>query len=292
MNLLISGADGQLGQALQQQAAKLGNIDTVTAFNRQSFDLTDSARCRHILRKLKPDALINAGAYTAVDKAESEPETANRINGDSVGVLAKACRELDCRFIHVSTDYVFNGCGHRPYRPDDPVDPINAYGAGKALGEHLALKNNDQSVIVRTAWVYAATGRNFVNTMLRLMAEKPQLNVVCDQIGTPTWATSLADCLLQLTDRADLTGIYHYTDAGVASWYDFAKAIQTLSSQSRVKTCDIRPCDSSAFPTPARRPSFSLLDKSRLYHDLNLTPVYWRDALSRMLEELECPNVS
>lgn len=279
MKVLITGAGGQLGQALQ----KLIPGDVIAAPS-SVLDITDAARVATFVREAAPDVLINAAAYTAVDRAENEADTAYTINADAVGYLAKAAADCAARFVHVSTDFVFDGQSGRPWRPDDTTGPLGVYGASKLRGEELA---GDDALIVRTAWVYGLAGNNFVHTMLRLMAERDRIGVVCDQIGTPTCAASLADGIWRMIE-VNAKGVFHYTDSGVASWYDFAVAIQEEALQLGLldRAIPIEPISTSAYPTPARRPSYSVLDKQSTIDLIGRAPSHWRVNLRHMLRQL------
>ena len=280
MNALIIGKSGQVAWELQQTCPEHINAK---AFGRDDIDITDLANIEKVLSTFKPDIIINASAYTAVDKAESDKENAYLINGTAVEYLAKAAKQHGIRLIHISTDFVFDGSKNTPYTVNDIPNPINVYGASKLAGEHAIAKYcPDNSTIVRTSWVYSSHGNNFVKTMLRLMAEKDELNVVSDQIGCPTNAKGLAQFLWQLAEQESLEPIYHYSDLGVASWYDFEIAIQEIAYATGKLTTEIpiKPIPSSKYPTPAKRPSFSLL-----------TPcphaVHWRERLKNNLREFK-----
>lgn len=283
MKLLITGANGQLGQALQRAQAMMGGDIDILAVSRAELDIGDADAVAAFVDAAKPDLLINAAAYTAVDKAESDIDAAFRINGDAVGYLSRAASAVGARFVHVSTDFVFDGEAGRPYRSDAPTAPLGVYGASKRRGEELA---GAGALIVRTAWVYGGHGNNFVRTMLRLMAERDELRVVADQIGTPTWATSLAQAIWKLV-AADARGIYHYTDSGAASWYDFAVAIQeeALAIGLLDRAIPVLPIPSSAYSTPARRPHYSILDKEATSALIGAPP-HWRSNLRLMLAEV------
>ena len=280
MKLLITGAGGQLGQALQAVVPR--DVDIVAAPS-AALDIGDADAVAAYIDAVKPDLLINAAAYTAVDKAEGDADAAFRINGEAVGYLSRAVAASGARFVHVSTDFVFDGEAGRPYAPDAPTAPLGVYGASKLRGEQQA---GDEALIVRTAWVYGSRGANFVRTMLQLMAERDELRVVADQIGTPTWATSLADGIWKLA-AADARGIYHYTDSGAASWYDFAVAIQeeALVLGLLGRAIPVVPIPSIAYPTPARRPHYSVLDKEGTSALIGVPP-HWRANLRRMLAEV------
>ncbi len=280
MKVVITGAGGQLGSALQATAPTHA---LVTAIDVQDVDLTDADALRSFITAEAPAVLINAAAYTAVDKAESEEGLAKAINADAVAVMASAMESLGGKLVHVSTDFVFDGQSSRAYRSDDARAPISAYGRTKAEGEdHL----RQSDILVRTAWVYAAGGANFVRTMIRLMNERDELGIVSDQIGSPTWATGLANTIWGLI-AAEQSGTFHHSDAGVASWYDFAVAIgeeaKALGLISQLPV--IRPITTAQYPTPAARPAFSLLDCQTTREALADTPVHWRDNLRSMLKE-------
>jgi dTDP-4-dehydrorhamnose reductase len=257
MRLLIAGAGGQLGRALQ---ARVPVGATFLAPPEADFDITDAGRVADIIAASGATHLVNAAAYTAVDKAETEIATAQRINVDAVALLANAARAAGLGFIHVSTDFVFNGNTSTPYTPDAPTSPLGVYGQTKRDGERAA---GADALIVRTAWVYAAAGNNFVKTMLRVMAERPEVRVVADQIGTPTHAAGLASALWALAANG-AKGHFHWTDAGAASWYDFAVAIQedAMALGMLAHAVPIIPIATRDYPTPARRPAYSVLDKT------------------------------
>ena len=256
---------------------------------RKELDMSQVGQVAGVMDEVRPDAVINAAAYTAVDKAEQERELAQAVNATGVAALAECCRALDAYLLHVSTDFVFNGSASRPYSPDSPRDPLRVYGATKAAGERAIEASRDRGwCIIRTAWVYSSHGNNFVKTMLRLMNDKPALGVVGDQVGTPTWAKGLAQvCWAALTSGTE--GVYHWTDAGVASWYDFAVAIQQLGIEKKLldTAIPISSIATEAYPTPAVRPAFSVLDKSSLYKALpEVEAHHWRAQLSAMMDEL------
>jgi dTDP-4-dehydrorhamnose reductase len=280
MKVVITGSDGQLGRALQTSAPT--GVELV-AVGRQQLDISDGNAVEAFIGSAAPALLINAAAYTAVDKAETETGLAARINAEGPGHLAAACAAKGARFIHVSTDFVFDGVAGIPYRPDQQPAPIGVYGATKLAGEHAALNALPDALIVRTAWVYGVTGHNFVRTMLRLMAERDEVRVVADQIGTPTFAGGLAEALWAL-DAVRATGVHHWTDSGAASWYDFAVAIQdeALALGLLDRTVPVVPIATSDYPTPARRPHYSVLDKSAATALIGAPP-HWRVNLRHML---------
>jgi dTDP-4-dehydrorhamnose reductase len=281
--ILITGANGQLGWELRRSAPAAVEV---VAYSSGELDITNGALTEEIVARQRPAVIINAAAYNAVDKAESEAERAFAVNRDGVDNLAAAATVVGARIIHISSDFVFAGGQSRPYRPDDTASPCGVYGESKLAGERVLLAKYGNYAIIRTAWVYSAHGGNFVKTMLRLMAER-DLGVVADQIGTPTWAHGLARALWQTVDMG-LTGLYHWTDAGVASWYDFACAIQeeALALGILSRAVAIKPLSSRDYPTPARRPSYSVLDKSTLWKILGSAAPHWRVSLRKMLREL------
>ena len=280
MKVLITGASGQLGGALQRTAPAHAELNAIDV---EDVDLSDSAMLRARLAVEAPDLILNAGAFTAVDKAEDEEDLARAVNADAVGVMVEAMAETGGRLVHVSTDFVFDGNSPRPYRPQDERFPLSVYGRTKAEGEdHLRASD----LLVRTAWVYEAGGANFVATMLRLMRERDSLNVVSDQIGSPTRATGLAETTWALVE-AGAQGIFHHSDAGVCSWYDFAVAIAEEAHEIDLieRIPDIRPISTREYPTAATRPPFSLLDCRATRDLLGDRPVHWRANLRAMLKE-------
>ncbi|MFO1261038.1 MAG: dTDP-4-dehydrorhamnose reductase [Sphingomonadaceae bacterium] len=282
MKALITGANGQLGWSLQQTApAGAELICTDVA----ELDICDAAAVDAFVAQHKPDLILNAAAYTAVDKAESEEALALRINAEAVANLAAAARSHNARLVHVSTDFVFDGVSGVPYAPDAVPAPVSAYGRTKLAGEQAA---GTSALIVRTAWVYAPKGHNFVRTMLRLMAERDEVRVVADQIGTPTYAPDLAAALWALAEKG-VTGIHHYTDSGAASWYDFAVAIQEegLAAGLLNRAVPVIPIATSDYPTPATRPHYSVLDKASTFAALGGPAPHWRTNLRKMLQEIK-----
>lgn len=286
MKALLLGANGQLGWELKRTCPQ-DIILTTCAHPKVDFLSTISiVTC---IETAQPDCIINAAAYTAVDKAEEERETADRINHTAVREIAGLCCKNNIRLIQISTDFVFNGKNHRPYLPQDTPDPISTYGKTKLKGEQAVLEIlKDDAAIIRTAWLYSSHGANFVKSMLNFFETKPELNIIDEQIGTPTWANGLAHAIWKAMDK-NLTGIHHFTDAGIASWYDFATAIQeeALSLNLIPKEIPINPIPASQYPTPAERPFYSVLDKTSLWQTLDLKPVHWRKQLRSMLKELK-----
>ena len=288
MKILIAGKNGQLGRQLQKQAP----ADTaLIAHGRDTLDIADKNQVFAVIKQEQPDLVINAAAYTAVDKAEADCEQAHLINARGPENLALACRELGIRLIHVSTDFVFDGKQSQPYQPQDARSPLGVYGTSKARGEEAIEAILPEAVIVRTAWVYDREGGNFVTTMLRLMGERDQLGIVADQVGTPTWAGTLAQSIYALAANREASGIYHCTDAGVASWYDFAVAVYEESKAAGLlpekKQVQMTPIATADYPTPAARPAYSVLDKSRLVSDTGVELSHWRQVLRAALNSTE-----
>ena len=285
MKIVVIGKSGQLAAELNQL---LG--DEAVFLGRNDVDITDQQALASVLLAHNPDVIINSAAYTAVDKAESEPEEAYKLNASAVINLADICRLNRYFLVHVSTDYVFDGTKGSPYRTDDVIAPQGVYGKSKAEGEKALLDSlPNQSCLLRTAWVYSKYGNNFVKTMLRLMAEKSELKVIDDQIGSPTWAKGLAEaCVYAARHRS--AGVYHWTDEGVASWYDFALAIQEIGLEKNLLTnkVPIHPIPSSQYPTPAKRPHYSVLDKvstRKAFADVGLK--HWRKQLTDMMSSFQ-----
>lgn len=282
MKTLIIGKNGQLGTTLSSTIPK--NIEC-TPVDLPEFDITDAKTVSESIKSLKPDVIINASAYTAVDKAETEIEAAYAINATGPKHLAKAARACGARLIHISTDYVFDGTGSVPYPPDAPCAPLGVYGQSKRQGELYCLQEAKNAVIIRTSWLYSPWGNNFVLTMLRLMAERDHLNVVFDQIGSPTSTHTLAKAVWAVVKNTSVNGVYHWTDAGIASWYDFALAIQEDAIHIGLlrNAIPVLPIKTEDYPTPAKRPHYSVLDCTRSWHDFGIKPLHWRVALKDAL---------
>jgi dTDP-4-dehydrorhamnose reductase len=292
MKVIITGAAGQLGQALCRLApAPLELITTSRSGGDGSIplDLADAEACRALVQEHRPDWLINAGAYTAVDKAESEPELAQVVNAGAPAAFAQALQATGGRLLQVSTDFVFNGAQGSPYRPDQPVDPLGVYGASKAAGEAAAAGSlaPERLCILRTSWVYGPVGKNFLLTMLRLMREREQLGVVADQVGCPTATAGLAQACWAVLEHG-LSGVHHWSDAGAASWYDFAVAIAELGQAAGLleNPARINPITTADYPTPAQRPSYSLLDCTATRQALQRPPLHWREALRQVMGDV------
>lgn len=270
---LITGSHGQLGTELSRLLpnAILTDVDTL--------DITDATAVNEFVKLHKIDTIINCAAYTAVDKAEDNVELVTKINVQGPENLAKS----GVKIIHISTDYVFDGTGHVPYTPADEPNPVSVYGRTKLAGEKAVLDNAKVAVIIRTAWLYSPYGNNFVKTMRRLGAEKESINVVCDQIGTPTYAADLANAIIQILPQltVDKKGVYHFTDEGVCSWYDFATEIMLQSNLA----CKVNPIPSSAYPTKAIRPFYSVLDKTKIKETFGITIPHWKESLTKCLKQ-------
>jgi dTDP-4-dehydrorhamnose reductase len=284
--VLVVGAGGQLGRELQRTAAP--EVECV-AMTRGQLDIADATVVAECLAAVAPQLVVNAAAYTAVDKAESEPEAAHRGNAEGPGTLAQACARQGVRLIHISTDFVFDGTSSQPYRPEASTSPLGEYGRSKLAGELAVQKAQPEALILRTGWVYSSFGSNFVKTMLRLMGERDELAVVADQVGTPTWAHGLAEAVWAAAARPQLEGIYHWSDAGVCSWYDFAVAIceEALVLRLLSRPVKIRPIPAAQYPTPAQRPAYSVLDKTNSWRDFALEGVHWRGQLRAMLNDFK-----
>lgn len=294
MRILLTGSNGQLGLTLQQCLAGVGEV---LACPRAQLDLADAAQIRRQLRELQPQLIINAGAYTAVDRAESETELAWRINAEGPGVLAEQARALGVPLIHFSTDYVFDGSKPGAYLETDPSAPLNAYGRSKLAGEQAISAVGGEHLILRTSWVYSQHGSNFLLSMLRLLQERDELRVVADQIGAPTWTWSIAKACLQLirawqAGAAGPWGLYHMTAQGETSWYGFASAIAQHLQTQRLPCARLIPIPTSDYPTPARRPANSRLDCSHLRQDWGVELPAWQLALQACLDQLPPARVS
>ena len=297
--ILLTGITGQLGQELEQTLAPLGKV---SGFSHQTLDLTQPDKIRQVIQEVKPDFIVNSAAYTAVDKAETETELANSINGTAPTIMAEEAQRLGATLIHVSTDYVFDGQKNTPYLEEDTPNPINAYGYSKLLGEEGIQKTGDRYLILRTAWVYGSYGKgNFVKTMLRLGAEREELRVVVDQLGTPSWTGDIAQAMLGLltqlareqSDNSHLTGIYHFTNSGAISWYDFAVAIFEEAKQLGfpLKVERVVPITTAEYPTPAKRPAYSVLSGKKISAVLGSHSPHWRSGLRQMLKQLYTQKV-
>ena len=273
---LVTGANGQLGSELRLLLGR-----TAVYVTREELDITEEAAVRDFFRQQSFDAVINCAAYTAVDKAEDDRESADRINRLGPALLARYGRRL----IQISTDYVFDGTAHLPYKEDDVPHPVSVYGSTKLAGEQAVLAEADTAVVIRTAWLYSSFGANFVKTMRRLGSERETLGVIFDQIGTPTYAADLAQAVVDILPQITpgMKAIYHYSNEGVASWYDFAVAIMEESALS----CTVNPLETADYPTRAARPAYSVLNKAKIKHDFGLTIPHWRDGLRRCIQIMD-----
>ena len=279
--ILVTGANGQLGSEMQVITIAYPNYNFLFV-TKDKLAIDDEEAVKQYFLDHKIDYCVNCAAYTAVDKAETEVEKALLINGTAVGNLAAICKLNNTQFIHISTDYVFDGTATSPYKEDNVVSPVNSYGATKLKGEELALHNNPASIIIRTSWVYSSFGNNFVKTMLRLMKEREQISVVSDQVGCPTYAADLAGAIMQIITTKNIeeqAGIYNYSNAGVINWHQFAVAIKELSDSK----CLVNPIPSSQYPTPAKRPAYSVLDTSKIQKNFNIQIPEWKDSLQKCL---------
>jgi dTDP-4-dehydrorhamnose reductase len=281
--ILVTGSNGQLGNELKELSSSYPQYKFVF-FGREKLPLSDQSAVEKVFQDYEPAYVINCAAYTAVDKAESEKEQANEINGRAVGALATMCKLFGTRLIHISTDYVFNGTASSPLKENDAVDPVNTYGASKLLGEQLALQNNPDTIIIRTSWVYSFYGKNFVKTMIRLMHEKESISVVNDQTGSPTYAADLAAAIMQIISSGKWQGgIYNFSNEGVISWFDFANEIKRLTGSS----CHINAVSTLQFPTPAKRPKYSVLDKAKIQATFFIQPKDWKESLKVCISKLD-----
>ena len=290
--ILVTGANGQLGSEMQAIAVDYPDYDFLFV-TRNELPIDEEAALEKYFSMHRIDYCVNCAAYTAVDKAEIETEKAFLINAVAVGNLAKYCKAQKAAFIHISTDYVFDGTSTTPYKEEDNVNPVNLYGASKLKGEALAILNNPDSIIIRTSWVYSSSGNNFVKTMLRLMKERESIQVVSDQLGCPTFAGDLASAIMQIveqlkknTDVLNKHGaaahIFNYSNQGVINWHQFALSIKELSGS----TCAVNPILSSQYPTPAKRPQYSVMDTSKIQQTFHLTIPYWKDSLIKCISQL------
>lgn len=285
MKVLLLGKDGQIGRELQYH---LSDKHEVLALGRQQLDITDGDLLRSSIAQASPDIIINSAAYTAVDLAEKELELAYKVNAHAPGVLAEVAQEIGALLVHYSTDYVFDGQSSVPYREVDPVSPLNVYGKSKYEGEQHICSISDRYLILRTSWVYAAEGENFLNTMLSLMQERDHLDIVNDQVGAPTWAGYVANLTAQLIEdfSDDKTGIYHLTNDGQCSWYDFAVAIfDIVASETHQKIPTLSAVNSNAYHVVATRPSFSVLDNNMIRDVFGVPVMHWREGLLRCMQQ-------
>ena len=293
IKILITGANGQVGRELSFLQAEFEQFDC-TILDRKTFDISNNAHVDAIFAKKNFDYVVNTAAYTAVDKAETEVELAENNNAFAVEYLAKACKKANAVLIHLSTDYVYHGSQNTPFVETDAVNPQSVYAATKLKGEELAMQHCPQTMVIRTSWVYSSVGNNFVKTMLRLGAERPELGIVFDQIGTPTYARDLANAIFEIIEKtgkdaelkSKMYGVFHYSNEGVTSWYDFAKTIFELENMN----LKVNPITSAQFPTPAKRPTFSVLNKTKIKTTFGIEIPYWKDSLVECLGIIDLPN--
>ena len=283
--ILITGANGQLGWELGQLAATYPAFEFVLV-DRSQLDLSFPETFEKIIQTIAPDCIVNTAAYTAVDKSETEKELSYTVNATAVQALASICKNLAIPFITYSTDYVFDGEATQPYTISTKVDPVNFYGSTKAAGEKMAMEANEDTIIIRTSWVFSSHGNNFVKTMMRLMKERAQLNIVADQKGRPTYAKDLAIATMQMIEAMNagksIKGVYHFANQGETTWYDFAAKIKAIAGL----TCEVQPIETKDFPTPAKRPAYSVLDTSKIEHDLAIDIRHWEEALKDCMNHL------
>ncbi|MBU1659180.1 dTDP-4-dehydrorhamnose reductase [bacterium] len=287
-NVLVTGSNGQLGSEIRELISGADALAPNKHFfftDREILDITNPHAITEFIEKNNINIIINCAAYTAVDKAETDEANANKINHLAVKYLAQISKEKNIKLIHISTDYVFDGKAHMPYSEDGQTNPNGVYGKTKLEGERAMLEINPaNSIIIRTSWVYSSYANNFVKTMLRLGKEKESLGVIFDQVGTPTYARDLAKAILEIVPniKNEKVEIYHYSNEGVLSWYDFAKEIMRMSKS----TCQVNPIETKEYPTPAKRPNYSLLNKSKIKKEFNITIPYWKDSLDECLKKM------
>jgi len=282
MNILVTGCNGQLGnemQLLEQQHPEHIYYNTDV----KELDITDKTAIEAFVMNNQIDGIVNCAAYTAVDKAEENEELCSLLNADAPGYLAAAVGKRGGWIIQISTDYVFNGTNHTPYTEEEDTCPNSVYGKTKLMGEQNVQKSCERYMIIRTAWLYSTFGNNFVKTMLRLGKEKPELGVIFDQIGTPTYARDLAEAIFTAISKGIVPGIYHFSNEGVISWYDFTKAIHRIAG---ITTCKVRPLHTAEYPTPAARPHYSVLDKTKIKQTYGMEIPYWEESLTECIRQL------
>jgi len=283
--ILVTGSKGQLGWELGQLAVSYPAFEFILV-DRSQLDFSFPETFENIIHTIKPDCIVNTAAYTAVDKSETEKELAYTVNATAVQELARISKALAIPFISYSTDYVFDGEANQPYLSSTQMDPVNYYGSTKAAGEAMAMEANENTIIIRTSWVFSSHGNNFVKTMMRLMKERDQLNIVADQKGRPTYAKDLAIATMNMIEAMiagkAIKGVYHFANQGETTWFDFAAKIKVIAGL----TCDLRPIETKDFPTPAKRPAYSVLDTSKIEHDIAIDIRHWEDALASCMIEI------
>jgi dTDP-4-dehydrorhamnose reductase len=287
MKVLITGSNGQLGSEIKELASEYENLECIFK-DLPELDICDTETLTTIITDQDINVVINCAGYTSVDKAEENPEIAEQVNAKGVLNLVNALEKVDGKLIHISTDYVFDGNHSQPYKESDPVSPVGVYGETKRAGEFAVLNSSIDAIVIRTSWLYSVYGNNFVKTMLRLGNDKESIQVVFDQLGTPTYAKDLAKTCLDILSDASSTNIskkgslYHYSNEGVTSWYDFARAIMEISNID----CKVIPIETKDYPTQARRPLYSVLDKSKIKSDFKVTIPHWRDSLANCIKKI------
>ena len=283
-NILVTGCKGELGSELPELVEKNSIGLNFFFTDVDTLDITDAVAVNSFVEEHEIDCVVNCAAFTAVDLAESKADFCKLLNETAPGMLAEAMAKRGGSMIQVSTDYVFDGTAHVPYREDVPECPTSVYGVTKLAGEKAVAQACEQSVIIRTAWLYSTYGKNFVKTMLKLGRERSELGVVADQVGTPTYARDLAQAILQILQKGIVPGVYHFTNEGVASWYDFTKAIHRLA---HVTGCVVKPLHTEEYPTPATRPHYSILDKTKIKQTYGIEIPHWEDSLAECIQKLE-----
>lgn len=280
--ILVTGSNGQLGSDLKELSSSYPAYHFYF-FTRDQLPLDDNEIIANRIAEVQPDFVINCAAYTAVDKAETEKEAALQINGTAVGIIAEACKKQNIKFIHISTDYVFDGTSKQPLKEEDSVSPVNYYGESKLAGEREALQKNSDSIIIRTSWVYSFYAKNFVKTMLRLMAEKESINVVGDQWGSPTYAADLAAAIMLIISSGKwVAGMYHFSNEGIITWAAFASEIAGLIQSP----CIVTSIPTNSYPTPAKRPLYSVMDKSKIQTTYGITIKSWKESLALCIKKI------
>lgn len=286
-NILVTGSNGQLGNELRNISSHYPGFNMIFT-DLPELDITERLECESFIRKYNIDFLINCAAYTAVDKAESEPELAYKLNKEAPVMLAELAVKNNFTLVHISTDYVFNGRHFEPYTEENSPKPASVYGKSKLEGEQAILHSSSNAIIIRTSWLYSAYGHNFVKTILRLAKENKQIRIVFDQIGSPTYAFDLANTILEIIEKKTISGqgVYHYSNEGVCSWYDFARTIIELAGSD----CEVVPIRSEEYPTPAPRPAYSVMDKGKIKHGFKIQIPWWKDSLALCLKNMKKQN--
>ena len=281
MKVLVTGVKGQLGYDVVNELTKCG-IEAV-GVDIQEMDITDAASVEKVIGEAAPDAVVHCAAYTAVDAAEDNVEICRKVNADGTQNIANVCKKLDCKMVYISTDYVFDGTAHIPYTEDCDPCPDSVYGTTKLEGEYDVMNYCEKAVVIRTSWLYSTFGNNFVKTMIRLGKERDSLGVVFDQIGTPTYANDLAQAIYTIINKGIVRGIYHFSNEGVCSWYDFTVAIHRLAG---ITSCKVKPLHTAEYPAKANRPAYSVLDKTKIKTTFGIEIPHWEESLKRCIDTL------